>query len=111
RLLILDEPTAGLDLRAREQVLATVDMLLKTRKPPTVLLITHHVEQLPPATDQVLLLHRGRPEARGTMRQVLNPKILSRVYGVPVTVRNESGRYYTQVHPSAWKRLLRLRKR
>jgi hypothetical protein len=45
------------------------------------------------------------------MEKVLNPKILSRVYGVPVTVRNESGRYYAQVHPSAWRQLLKMTKR
>jgi iron complex transport system ATP-binding protein len=110
RLLILDEPTAGLDLRAREQVLATVDLLMKTPNPPTVLLITHHVEELPPTTDQVLLLHRNKPAARGTMRQVLTPNILSKVYGVRVTVGIKSGRYYPQVQPSAWKQLLKFRK-
>jgi len=106
RLLILDEPTAGLDLAARERVLATVQMLLKLPDPPAVVLITHHVEELPPATEQVLLLNRGKPAAQGTMAQVLRGNVLSRVYGVPVSVRRQGGRYYLQVHPSAWKELL-----
>jgi iron complex transport system ATP-binding protein len=110
RLLILDEPTAGLDLRAREQVLATVHALMQSKKRPTVVLITHHIEELSPQTSHVLLLDKGRAAAEGAMEKVLNPKILSRVYGVPVTVRNESGRYYAQVHPSAWRQLLKTTK-
>lgn len=106
RLLILDEPTAGLDLLAREQVLATVHMLMKAPEPPTVLLITHRVEELPPETSQVLLLSRGRAAMRGTMGEVLSAKNLSRVYGVAVTVRKEGGRHYTSVHPSAWSGML-----
>src|SRR5690348_6501622 len=57
RLLLLDEPTAGLDLLARDQVLATVQRLVEAGRdeaPPTVLMITHHVEELPPATSHVL---------------------------------------------------------
>jgi iron complex transport system ATP-binding protein len=106
RLLILDEPTAGLDLRAREEVLATVQLLLEMRSPPAVVLITHHVEELPPMTERVLLLHEGRVAAQGTPAQVLKKKILSKVYGVTVAVRGESGRYYLEVHPRAWSALL-----
>ena len=60
RLLILDEPTAGLDILAREQVMATVQLLLDQTHAPTVLMITHHVEELPPATLRVLLLCGGQ---------------------------------------------------
>jgi iron complex transport system ATP-binding protein len=102
RLLILDEPTAGLDLLAREQVLATVQKL----DGPTVILITHHVEELPPTTEQVLLMSGGRAAAIGTMDAVLTAPILSRAYGVKVEVRSAEGRYYLQVHPSAWDDLL-----
>src|SRR5436190_8658468 len=61
KLLLLDEPTAGLDLLAREQVLATVQSLFDRteQNAPTVVMITHHVEELPPATSQVLLLDNG----------------------------------------------------
>jgi iron complex transport system ATP-binding protein len=106
RLLILDEPTAGMDLRAREQVLATVQMLLKIRRPPAVLLITHHVEELPPNTAHVLLLSDGRAAAFGLMSQVLRPEVLSPVYGLPVKIRRRAGRYYLEVHPKAWGKLL-----
>jgi iron complex transport system ATP-binding protein len=105
-LLILDEPTAGLDVLAREQVLATIEMLFHQPDPPAVLLITHHVEELPPTTSQVLLLADGKVSAAGTLSQVLTPDILSKAYGFPVTVRESGGRYYLEVHPSAWRELL-----
>jgi iron complex transport system ATP-binding protein len=107
RLLLLDEPTSGLDLLAREQVLATVQALFETDQPsPTVVFITHHVEELPPATLQVLLLDHGRAAAIGTPAQVIQNDILSRVYRCPVEVRTEAGRHYVQVHPTAWRELL-----
>jgi iron complex transport system ATP-binding protein len=105
-LLILDEPTSGLDVLAREQVLATIQTLLDGPEAPTVLLITHHIEELPPITSQVLLLTDGQPSAAGTMDQVLRSDILSRAFGFPVEVRNSAGRYYLEVHPSAWKDLI-----
>ena len=121
KLLLLDEPTAGLDLLAREQVLATVQRMFEpgragatrpterapTERPPTVLFITHHVEELPPATSHVLLLSDGRPAATGAPEQVLSPPVLSPVYGCPVEVRRSGGRYYAEVHPAAWEQLLR----
>jgi iron complex transport system ATP-binding protein len=109
RLLLLDEPTAGLDLLAREQVLATVQALFEngsTSARPTVVFITHHVEELPPATSQILLLDRGRAAASGAPEHVLQAQVLSGVYGCPVEVRRREGRYYVEVHPRAWRELL-----
>lgn len=105
-LLILDEPTSGLDPLAREQVLGTIQMLIKSSGGPTVVLITHHIEELPPGTAQVLLLGDGKPAASGTMEDVLRPEILSRTFGFPVEVRRSGGRYYLEVHPMGWKELL-----
>jgi len=106
RLLILDEPTAGLDLLAREQVLATTQQLFDDPAPPAVLIITHHVEELPPATAQVLLLSAGKSAASGTPQEVLKPEILSKVYRCPVQVRQSAGRFYLEVHPDAWRGML-----
>ena len=108
-LLLLDEPTAGLDLLAREQVLATVQRLFEGADAagrPTVVMITHHVEELPPATSHVLLLSEGRVAAAGTPEQVLRSDVLSRAYDFRVDVRRSNGRYYVEVHPSAWEQLL-----
>lgn len=109
RLLLLDEPTAGLDLLAREQVLATVQRMFEsdaTEPPPATIFITHHIEELPPATSQVLLLSQGAPAAVGTPDQVLRAEVLSPVYGCPLQVRRSNGRHYVEVHPAAWEQLL-----
>lgn len=106
KLLLLDEPTAGLDLLSREQVLATVQLLFDQPDPPTVVMITHHVEELPPVTGEVLLLSKGRAAAKGRPEEVLKPEVLSGVYGVPVEVRRSGGRFYLEVHPSAWGQML-----
>ncbi|MDP9174377.1 MAG: ATP-binding cassette domain-containing protein [Planctomycetota bacterium] len=106
RLLILDEPTAGLDLLAREQVLATMQVLLGLPHAPTVVLITHHVEELPPNCANVLLLSEGSSAAQGSMEVVLRPEVLSRVYGFAVNVRSIGGRYFLEIHPSAWNDLI-----
>lgn len=110
RLLMLDEPTAGLDLLAREQVLATVQALFESgEKAPTTIFITHHLEELPPATRTVLLLDNGRVTAEGAPENVLIEQTLSRVYGCPLQIRREGGRFYSVVHPEAWQTLLRRR--
>ena len=110
KLLLLDEPTAGLDLLAREQVLATVQALFDSSgdeiTPPTVVLITHHIEELPPATSQVLLLDSGTAAASGAPRDVLQSEIMSRVYRCPLEVRRINGRWSIHVHPTAWTGLL-----
>ena len=107
-LLMLDEPTAGLDLLAREQVLATVQALFDTAaSPPTVVFITHHLEELPPATSQVLLLADGRVAAQGASKDVLRSEVLSAAYRCPMEVNSVANRYYAQVHPHAWQELLR----
>jgi iron complex transport system ATP-binding protein len=107
-LLLMDEPTNGLDLLAREQVLATVEMMFREGgEPPTVVMITHHVEELPPATTHVLLLDEGAVGAAGRPQDVLRAEVLSRVYRCPLEVRLSNGRYGVEVHPAAWEALLR----
>lgn len=107
KLLLLDEPTNGLDLLAREQVLATVESMFRNHdSPPTVVMITHHVEELPPATTHVLLLDQGHVAASGAPAGVLRSEVLSRVYRCPLEVRHSNGRYRVEVHPAAWHQLL-----
>lgn len=101
-LLILDEPTAGLDLRGREQVLATIEQLLSQPDAPALLMITHHVEELSPRTSQVLLMKHGRFVATGEPDQVINPETLSAVYGCKVFVKKTHGRFWLEVLPEAW---------
>jgi iron complex transport system ATP-binding protein len=108
RLLMLDEPTAGLDLLAREQVLAAVQAMASAGSDrPTIVLITHHLEELPPATSDVLLLSEGNVAAQGPASSVLKSEVLSPVYACPLEVKHEAGRYYAQVNPGAWSSILR----
>lgn len=105
-LLILDEPTAGLDIPGREQVLATVEQVLAAPDPPAVLMITHHVEELSPRTDQVMLMKGGRFLAVGRPAEIITPERLSETFGCRVYVRRVHGRYWLEVLPEAWLDLL-----
>jgi len=107
RLLLLDEPTSGLDLLAREQVLATIQSLHDQDDPPAVVLITHHLEELPPAVSRVLVLQDGRVAAEGDPEEVLRSDLLSDVYRCPLEVVRADGRYYSRVSPGAWDSLLK----
>lgn len=109
RLLILDEPTAGLDLAGREQVLATIEMVLARPDAPAVLLITHHVEELSPRTRQVLLMNEGRIIHQGTPQDTITPETLSQTFGCKVFVRRIHGRYWLEVLPEAWLDLIETR--
>ena len=101
-LLILDEPTSGLDLAGREHVLATIEQILASANPPTVLLITHHVEEISPRTVQVLLMKDGRITASGPPAQVITPESLTRTFGCKVFVRRQHGRFWLEVLSEAW---------
>jgi iron complex transport system ATP-binding protein len=97
---------------ARERVLATVQELTRGRETnsPTVLMITHHVEELLPKTANVLVLKDGRAAALGKPHEVLTSAVLSKVYEFPVRVTRRGGRHWVQVHPSAWEMLAKRRR-
>jgi iron complex transport system ATP-binding protein len=105
-MLILDEPTAGLDVNAREHLLATIDQLHRLPDAPTILIVTHHVEEISPAAEQVVLLKEGRITACGKPDDVISPEILSDLFGCKVFVQKRSGRHWLEVLPEAWLDLL-----
>ncbi len=108
QLLILDEPTAGLDLRGRERVLATIEKIMEhndhcsNSHKTTILMITHHVEELSPRTSQVLLMRDGQFVARGEPDEVITPESLSETFDCKVFVRKTNGRFWLEVLPEAW---------
>ncbi len=106
QLLILDEPTGGLDLSGREQVLATVEQVLDQPDAPAVLMITHHVEELSPRTHRVMLMQQGRFIAEGPCESIITPERLSEAFGCKVFVERIHGRYWLQVLPEAWKDMM-----
>lgn len=106
-LLILDEPTAGLDISGREHVLATIQQLRLLHPEMTLIMVTHHVEEIAPKTDQVLMLKDGALAAQGRPEQVITPERLSDLFGCKVFVQKRSGRWWLEVLPEAWLDLLR----
>jgi iron complex transport system ATP-binding protein len=109
-ILLLDEPTAGLDLPARETLLATLQRLHKSSAesgtPPAIITITHHLEELLPHTSNILLLSpEGRAIAIGPPTQVLTDATLTAAYRVPIHVSHRHGRYAAHVNPQTWDQL------
>jgi len=93
-LLILDEPCAGLDLAAREQLLRTLDDMGRNNHGLTMILVTHHMEEITPVFSNVLLLKEGRCTARGEKEEILSPDRLNHVFGIPLDVHRKRGRYW-----------------
>ncbi|QDT14413.1 ABC transporter ATP-binding protein [Alienimonas californiensis] len=101
-LVILDEPTAGLDLPGREQLLAALADLRAARPRPTILLITHHVEEIPGDAERVWLMQAGRLTHDGPPAEVLQNDALSAAFGCDVRVSHDHGRYWVQVAANPW---------
>ena len=95
RLLILDEPCAGLDPVAREKFLRFVERLARRGKKsrPAIVLVTHHVEEITPAFTHALLLRAGKVVAAGPRRRVLTSSNLSATFGAPLRLARRRGRY------------------
>ncbi len=104
-LLILDEPTADLDILARETLLATLDNLARKRPRMTTLVVTHHLEDLIPNTDHVLLLGNGKTIAAGAPDEVLTSHHLSNAFGCSVDVHRHNDRWQWSVAQSTWDHL------
>jgi iron complex transport system ATP-binding protein len=100
RLLILDEPCAGLDPVAREHFLQFIRRLARRRGSPAMILVTHHVEEITDAFSHVLILKAGAVLDAGPRERVLTSKNLSLAFGAPVMLTRERGRYALKVRPA-----------
>ena len=96
-LLILDEPTAGLDLGAREELLRDLALLATDPDLAAILLVLHHVEEIPAGFDRALLLRAGRVVASGPTPEVVASAPLSAAFGLPVRVETADGRYWARL--------------
>ena len=92
-LLLLDEPAAGLDLGGREDLVARLATLAADPDAPASVLVTHHVEEIPPGYSHGLLLRGGRVVAAGLLDDVLTDENLSATFGLPLAVQRRRGRY------------------
>jgi len=98
KLLLLDEPTAGLDMGARAACIGILDRLLNRDSHPTVVIISHHLDELPRSVDQVVLLKHGGVFASGPADEVLTSETLSRLFDCRVEVFRSNGRYVAGVN-------------
>ncbi|MBZ2194561.1 ABC transporter ATP-binding protein [Occultella gossypii] len=92
-VLILDEPGAGLDLGGREELVAALGELAADVYSPVLILITHHVEEIPPGFTDGLLLRDGKVEASGRLEDVMTPQHLSRTFGLDLLVERHGERW------------------
>jgi iron complex transport system ATP-binding protein len=99
-LLLLDEPTAGLDIGAREQVLGDLAALMHDDGAPPTVIVTHHLEEIPPGCTHALALTHGRVVAQGPILEVLTSDVLSACYGVSLAVTHDDGRFSARLDPS-----------
>lgn len=92
-LLLLDEPTASLDLGAREELLGLLGGYAQAPTTPAMVMVTHHVEEIPVGFTHVLLLRDGAVVAAGLVEETLTAQNLSDTFGMPIALSVEDGRY------------------
>ncbi|HEY4929467.1 MAG TPA: ABC transporter ATP-binding protein [Acidimicrobiales bacterium] len=92
-LILMDEPAAGLDLGARENLLGRLATLAADPTVSPMVLVTHHLEEIPPGVTHAALLRRGRLAATGPISEVLTDAAVSDAFGVAVTVERHGGRW------------------
>ncbi|SFC50403.1 iron complex transport system ATP-binding protein [Nocardioides terrae] len=92
-LLLLDEPAAGLDLGGREDLVSTLSMLAYDPDAPATVLVSHHVEEIPPGFTHVLMLRQGKVVAAGLLEEELNEANLSATFGMPLLLQHADGRW------------------
>jgi len=92
-VMLLDEPAAGLDLGGREDLVARLGALAADTEAPALVLVTHHVEEIPPSFTDVLLLREGRIVAAGPLEVTLTAENLSATFGLPLIVERHGGRW------------------
>jgi iron complex transport system ATP-binding protein len=92
-LLLLDEPTASLDLGAREELLTLLGGYAQAPTTPAMVMVTHHVEEIPVGFTHVLLLRDGAAVAAGPLADTLTAENLTATFGMPITLESAGGRY------------------
>jgi len=92
-LLLLDEPAAGLDLGGREDLVARLGTIAQDPDAPALVLVTHHVEEIPPGITHAMLLREGAVVASGLLEAVMTGDNLSATFGLPLKVEYADGRF------------------
>jgi iron complex transport system ATP-binding protein len=92
-LLLLDEPAAGLDLGGREELVARLAHLAEDPDAPALVLVTHHVEEIPPGFSHALLMREGTAVAQGLLTDTLTDELLSKTFGTRLRVSRDGDRF------------------
>ena len=92
-LLLLDEPVASLDLAAREQTISTIGAYAQSPYAPAIVMVTHHLEEIPAGFTHALILSDGQIFAAGEIASTLTSDKISEAFGFGMIVTNEGGRY------------------
>ncbi|WP_394137974.1 ABC transporter ATP-binding protein [Cytobacillus oceanisediminis] len=98
KLLILDEPCNGLDIYSKEELLSSIEKMMAQPEGPTVLYVTHHIEEIVPSISHTLLLREGEVIAQGSKRATLTEPLLEETFRVPVSLNWEDGRPWIRVN-------------
>jgi len=98
-LLLLDEPAAGLDLGGREEVLSRITALVRDPGSPVLVLVTHHVEEVPEGITHAMLMRKGAVIAAGPVADVFTERNLSRCFGVPLIIERRADRWMAFAAP------------
>ncbi|RLP74303.1 ATP-binding cassette domain-containing protein [Mycetocola tolaasinivorans] len=92
-LLLLDEPASSLDLGAREELVALLGGFARSSEAPAIVMVTHHVEEIPVGFTHALLIREGRIVAQGPLADTVTSDTLTSTFGLPITVTETGGRY------------------
>jgi iron complex transport system ATP-binding protein len=97
-LLLLDEPAASLDLGSREELLQLLSGFASSPQAPAIIMVTHHVEEIPKGFTHALLLAKGEVVAEGRLDDIITEKKLSKTFGLPLEITKSKGRYSARAH-------------
>ena len=92
-LLLLDEPAASLDLGSREELVTLLGGFASSEDAPAIVMVTHHVEEIPRGFTHAMLLKKGEVVASGPIGQVLTSENLETTFGLPIVLSEDDGRY------------------
>lgn len=98
-LLLLDEPSASLDLGARERLMLMLSGFARSESSPAMVMVTHHVEEIPPGFTHVLLIREGAILAAGPLEETLTAENLEATFGLPFHLTMHDGRYSATAQP------------